>query len=995
LIVATRTKLRSPSAIASIDAALSAVRGFSRSAWLDLVRRDQCERWRSGGRAGAESYFDLLPELRADREDMLVLICGEMQLRKEAGDAFTLDEYQHRFPDLAAEIAVQHDIDQFLPREPDLANAEDAPVEIPNWQLAGYEILRELGRGAAGIIYLARQASTNRLVAVKAIALSATDAQRLVRQRQEASILSRLQHPHVVQIYDVIEIDGMLYLIIEYVNGLTLLEFTAGKPQPPKEAARLARTLAEAIHVVHEAGILHRDLKPSNILLTSLGDPKITDFGLAKLLSSDAQLTTDNCLLGTPCYMPPEQASANGRIAGREGDVYSLGAILYELLTGRPPFVGVTILDTLSLIRDRDPIPCRTLQPKTPRDLETICLKCLEKAPQRRYATAAALAADLERFLQGSTIEARRPSWREKTERWCRRKPGIAILAASLALTIVGSFFGILWQWDQAESARQNESNARRDADQRATEIQQGSERLRAALALEDRGHIFWGLRRWDDAINALDAAIALCHELGSAWEERGQIYTDLGLWDLAVGDRRRAFEFNKPAMSDRWWSYGTLLAQSGDLDGYHRLCTKMHERFRGHGGRIAADFVRTACLIPGIDTDYKLAAARLQAGQFHDPLYLYAQGLVLYRAGEFRHSVACCLESLSAGYWNGQPLNFPVLALAYAKLGDPDNARTYLERATQARDRWIENLYSSGEKNWVTHKGVSAEWQVSPFDWLEFNLLYNEARVQLNQPKLTDDPRLAALRARAFAAIRRFDEADAEYKAAVALAPNDHRIGMEQHRCKAYRCVQENDFGRAAGEFAKATQLDPDDIRLWVSQAQAQLAAGNIEAYRRVCGEMLQRHRSMNDPATADRLVWTCVNRADSLPNMEDLLPLADLALAGYPGAARTKGAALVRAGRDEEALRSFDASSRINAPHPADMCFQAIACCHLGRIKQSKQHLDDAARWIALADRWKLPDVELTEASWANLGWDERLEALRLREEAETLLASHQTAR
>jgi tetratricopeptide (TPR) repeat protein len=993
--VTAHAKFASPPAVTSIDAAVSAVRGFSRSVWVDLVRRDQCERWRGGNRARAETYFDQLPELCANREDMLVLICGEMQLRSEVGESFTLGEYQDRFPDLSGEIALQYEVDQFLPKGPDLIETGAAPAHVPSWRLAGYEILRELGRGAAGIIYLARQISTNRLVAVKMIALSATDDQRLGRQRQEASILSRLQHPHVVQIYDVIETDGMLYLIIEYVNGSTLVEFTEGKPQPPNESARLVRTLAAAIHVVHEAGILHRDLKPSNILLTSVGDPKITDFGLAKLLSSENQLTTDNCLLGTPCYMPPEQASANGQIAGREGDVYSLGAILYELLTGRPPFLGVTVLDTLSLIRDRDPIPCRISQPQTPRDLETICLKCLEKVPQRRYATAAALAADLERFLQGSTIEARRPSWREKTERWCRRKPGIAILAASLALTIVAGFLGILWQWDRAETARQSESIARHDADQRATEIQQRSEQLKAALALVDRGHIFWTWRRWDDALNAFNEAVAVYPELDSAWEERGQIYADLGLWDRALDDRRRAFELHEPAMSDRWWSYGTLLAQAGDLDGYHRLCTKMLERFRGHSARILADFVRTGCLLPGFDMDYKLAAARLQAGQFHDPLYLYAQGLVLYRAGEFDHAATCCLESLSAGYWSGQPLNFPLLALDYAKLGDADNARIYLERATQARDRWIQNLYTSGEKNWVGNKGVSGEWQVSPFDWLEFNLLYNEARIQLKQPKLGDDPRLAALRARAFTALLQYDEADAEYKTAIALSPHDDHIRMEQHRCTAYRYVQQNDFGRAAGEFAKATQLEPDDIRLWVSQAQAYLAAGNIEAYKRVCREMLQRHRSMNDFATADRLVWTCANRADSLPNMEDLLPLADLALIGYPGAARTKGAALVRAGRYEEALSSFDVSSKIYAPHPADMCFQAIACCRLGRIKQSRQHLDDATHWIAQADRWKLPEVELTEASWANLGWDERLEALRLHEEAAKLLASQPTAR
>ena len=476
---------------------------------------------------------------------MLVLIGGEIQLRTEAGDSFTLQEYQQRFPELAADLALLYDIDRLLPRGRDLIDVDAAPADVPNWQLVGYEILRELGRGAAGVIHLARQLSNDRLVAVKVIALSGTDAQRLGRQRQEASILSRLQHPHVVQIYDVIETDGKLCLIIEYVNGPTLVEFAAGQPQPPKEAAQLIHTLATAIHVVHAAGILHRDLKPSNILLTSKGDPKITDFGLAKLLSCDNQLTTDNCLLGTPCYMPPEQASADGGIAGREGDVYSLGAILYELLTGHPPFLGVTVLDTLSLIRDRDPIPCRISQPRTPRDLETICLKCLEKSPERRYATAAALAADLERFLQGSAIEARRPSWKERTVRWCRRKPGVAILAASLVLAIVGGFFGILWQWDQAESAR-------RDADQRATEIQQRSERLRAALALVDRGHIFWGWRRWDDAVIALNEAVTACPELGSAWEERAQVRMKLGKLAGARADYQKCRDISAETLAGR-----------------------------------------------------------------------------------------------------------------------------------------------------------------------------------------------------------------------------------------------------------------------------------------------------------------------------------------------------------------------------------------------------------------------------------------------------------
>jgi tetratricopeptide (TPR) repeat protein len=974
---------RSIPAVVSLDAALSAVRKFTRSRWLDLVRRDQCERWRGGGRVSAERYFDLLPEMLADREEMLVLICGEMQLRRELGDGFDLDEYQCRFPDFAPEIELQFDADTVLPSGRELLGTEAVSDDIASLHLSGYEILKELGRGASGIVYLARQLSTDRRVAVKAIPLSISDRQRFTRQHQEAAILSQLQHPHVVQIYDLVEQDGMLCLIIEYVAGPTLVAFAAGNPQPPIEAARLVRTLAAAIHVVHDAGIFHRDLKPSNILLTSLGDPKITDFGLAKLVSSDNLLTTDNCLLGTPCYMPPEQATIGGHTAGREGDVYSLGAILYELLTGRPPFVGVTILDTLSLIRDRDPVPCRTLQPQTPRDLETICLKCLEKAPRQRYATAAALAADLDRFLQGLAIEARPRSWKETAIRWCRRRPAVAILAVCLAVAIIGGFCGVLWQWNQAESARH-------EADNRTTEIQQGVKNSGEAAALEDRARVFRGWRRWDDAINALDEAVALCPERGSAWEERGELYADLGLWDLALADRRRAFERNEPAVSARWWSYGTLLAQAGDLNRYRRLNARMRKRFQGYGDRVAADVARTDCLIDGADDDYALAAERLRAdqGRSHDPFYFYAWGLTCYRAGNATQAVDCCLESLKDGEnWSERSLNFPVLAMAYAKLGKLDLAQSNLESASQERDRWIQDLYASGEKNWTRHKGVSGEWQLSPFSWLEFNLLYKEARTLLKQPMLPEDPRLIVLRARALAIICRFDEADAEYQKAIGLAPNVNLIQMERHRCAAYRNIDRRDFARAAIEFAEAARFDPADIKLWAYTAQAHLAAGNIAAYRQACREMHQLHRGTNDPDTAEQIVWTCANRADSLPNMTDLLPLASLAVEAFPYTARTKGAALVRAGRYEEALQSFDDSSRYNASQPADMCFQAIACFHLGRLEQSRRHIDDALRWIAQADQQKLPSVELTQPAWAHYGWDEHLAALRLLAEAKAL--------
>ena len=407
-MVAPQAPTRPPSSADSVERSAEAVRRFARSMWLDLVRRDQSERWRMGTAVRAEIYFQLLPELRGDREEALVLVCGEVRSRCQAGEQVMPDEYAHRFPDLAEDLAIQFELDATLgnlsgTQEPSI---EREPLEI---RLPGFEIIRPLGRGGSSRVYLGRQMSVDRLVAIKVIDSWHLDEQQLLRHRQEASILSRMQHPNIVQIYDIFETDGFLYSVIEYVDGPTLAEFADGKPQPPQRAADLVRILAEAVHAVHDAGVLHRDLKPSNVLMTSGGQPKISDFGLAKLISNANFLTTNPGLLGTPSYMPPEHAQGDGRSTDREGDVYSLGAILYELLTGQPPFLGVTILDTLSMIRERDPSSPRLLKPGIPRDLETICLKCLSKSPQARYRTAAELADDLRRHLSGVPIRAAAP----------------------------------------------------------------------------------------------------------------------------------------------------------------------------------------------------------------------------------------------------------------------------------------------------------------------------------------------------------------------------------------------------------------------------------------------------------------------------------------------------------------------------------------------------------------------------------------------------------
>ncbi|MCY2952529.1 MAG: protein kinase [Planctomycetota bacterium] len=317
-----------------------------------------------------------------------------------------------------------------------------------------------------GVVYRARQLSLNRIVAIKMIlAEELLGPIPVERFQAEAESAARLQHPNIVQIYQVGENEGLHYLSMEYVSGPNLEQLTQSKPILPARAARYARVIADAIHYAHQQGILHRDLKPSNILVDASDQPRITDFGLAKLLETDSKLTLSNQALGTPSYMPPEQVSPACGQAGCSSDVYSVGAILYYLLTGQPPFAGSEVADILQRVLQREPVAPRLLNASVPKDLETICLKCLEKSPQRRYLSAQELAEELGRFLRGEPILSRSVSHTEKLCRWCRRRPLVAALAAALLLVLIGGVVGVLWQWRRAAVsetiARHNEAVAR------------------------------------------------------------------------------------------------------------------------------------------------------------------------------------------------------------------------------------------------------------------------------------------------------------------------------------------------------------------------------------------------------------------------------------------------------------------------------------------------------------------------------------------------------
>jgi serine/threonine protein kinase/WD40 repeat protein len=302
--------------------------------------------------------------------------------------------------------------------------------EVPRFpELAGYQVLSELGHGGMGVVYKAQQQKPRRLVAIKMIrALEHPSPDELKRFLSEAEAIAQLQHPHIVQVYEVGHVNDRPYFTMEFLAGGNLAQKQEGALQSPHAAAALVETLSRAMHYAHQLGIVHRDLKPANVLLTADGVPKISDFGLAKRLEGGASLTQSGAIIGTPSYMAPEQAGGKPKQIGPAVDVYALGAILYQLLTGRPPFKGETPWDTLQQVVADEVITPRRLLPRLPRDLETICLKCLQKEPAKRYASAEKLADELARFLRGEPIQARPLGATGRLWRWARRKPAVAAL---------------------------------------------------------------------------------------------------------------------------------------------------------------------------------------------------------------------------------------------------------------------------------------------------------------------------------------------------------------------------------------------------------------------------------------------------------------------------------------------------------------------------------------------------------------------------------------
>jgi eukaryotic-like serine/threonine-protein kinase len=548
----------------AVEDFLPAADGLRARLLLELVHADLELRLKAGEEARVEEYLKRYPELGGEAEVVRGLVAAEWDLRRRLEPGLTAAEYLERFPQLAAELEtcpweagpggpgrLTYRGRQPAPQTA-LAPSEAPPGDTPPRRadlphLPGYELLEELGRGGMGVVYKALQVGLKRPVALKMIlAGEYTSPEVRARFVAEAEAVARLRHPHIVQIHEIGAYQGRSYFSLEFCEGGSLDRRLAGTPQPPRLAAQLVEALAGAMDAAHEAGVVHRDLKPANVLLVGGPEapldqcvPKVTDFGLAKTLDSDVVQTRSGAVMGTPPYMAPEQAEGRTHDIGPWTDVYALGAILYELLAGRPPFRAATVHETLHQVCTREPVPPRQLAPSCPRDLETICLACLRKGPRRRYAPGG-LAEDLRRFLAGEPIRARPVGRLERAAKWARRRPALALLAATAAAALLGAVtaavsFG-LYKGQEARAKALEAAGYR-----------QQIERREKIDALRDRGKEAEAAHNYKEAADHYGRALAI---LGAAGDAPDELYRQIEgrlagvrrhLQEQAEGEQARA----------------------------------------------------------------------------------------------------------------------------------------------------------------------------------------------------------------------------------------------------------------------------------------------------------------------------------------------------------------------------------------------------------------------------------------------------------------------
>jgi len=943
-------------------------RDESLSQKVDALLDDQSQRWRRGDPAAVEDYLADHPELKDAADYLLDLIYHEVVLRTQRGQPPELEEYLARFPHLDDQLRLQFQIHQVISPEED--TQERSPVTEHAGQptasqqtlpaVPGYAVLSELGQGGMGVVYRARHLLLNRLVALKMLRGGVTRPLDLVRFRTESALVARLDHPNIVRVYDVGDHAGAPYFSMELVDGVSLAQVLRGAPVPAPQAAALIQALAQAIGTAHASGIVHRDLKPANILLQGcadpahgFGQPKITDFGLAKQLDADAMQTRSGDIVGTPSYMAPEQARGRAGVIGPATDVYALGAILYEMLTGRPPFRAETLWDTLEQVVAQEPLPPRQLHPKVPRDLETICLKCLHKEPARRYVRAADLAEDLRRFLAREPITARPASAGELAWQWLRRHPTLAAVSATatavLLVLSIGHYLHLRSSLEHALAAQDLESghSAVQAALHQAETAVQAEQWQRAAELLQDVPAQLAPLRdRFPD-----DARLAA--QGARAEELRRQ--TDLTLTDQA---RYRQLLHHRAGISFHAIGFTGLDAERNLRQMREQVTAALHLYGLMPTGRAP---------LPLAGTSYTSAQQATIAECCFEMLVNLADAVLDAQprqdatARERQAREALVLLERAAAL----PVSSAVIAPRRARiLGQPAQAAAALPAVTRPCELFLAGTqaYRAGELTAAAdhlqnalklepgHVGAQYALAVCYLKQRSVQAAPNRLHLAVYRLSQCIDAQPGhvwpyLLRGYAYSELDEFAAAEADFAHVSTQATDDvARYGVHVNR--GLMRIRQGKLPDAAADLAQAIALKPGEYPAHANLAQVYQEQRRWTEARAHLDQALR----LSPPALQATLYRTRARLhqaqgafSAALDDYDRALKHEPRGLAGaqVPGDLLEKGRILVQQGKYAEAVAALDAALALQPGQPAAQRLRAEALLHLDRFAEAVQAL------------------------------------------------------
>ena len=903
----------------------------------------------------------------------------------------TPDEVCRACPELLPQVragwqrlrAMEAKVEALFPTSVDDAGPCALPTnDLPN--IRGYEMQGVLGYGGVGVVYKAWHQRLNRAVALKMLIAGAyAHPEELERFRREAEAVAGLRHANIVQVHDIGDLDGRPYFTMEFIEGGSLSQKLAGTPQPAPAAAALVATLAEAVQMAHQSGIIHRDLKPANILLTADGTPKITDFGLARRLDGGDGLTLSGIPMGTPSYMAPEQAKGQRDAIGPATDVYALGGILYEMLTGRPPFRAETAAATLQQVVAEEPLPPARLNSRVPRDLETICLKCLRKDPHLRYASAAALAEDLHHFLRGEAITARPERWLGRLARRVRRRPAFSAAVAVAAVVLVGLAGGGLWLlFDRAAAER--EVVAERSATNRAAEQDlremvarmQTSSWPEARSALERaRGRL--GDRESTDLRRLLDQGdrnLVLAARLEeirltavqvlafgfvsvSADEQYKDAFRGAGLGQTdedpeVVAARIRTSDIRNALVAalDNWSSCNQEnpernkwileVARRADPDPTGWRGRARDPNLRADQAALA-ELIRTASvadqstslllrLYNRLRFDSKEQLPFLKRIQKAHPADFWANFALAERLATREQNPAEAIR-----YYQASLSIRPRTAYCHFKLG---MALSSVGRLDEAAEQFREAV--DIEPTYVVSQAHLA-------DALKNLGRDDEAIVQLQAAirSNSNNPFLRAQLGNRFKAQNRFAEAITLYRQALALDPQS--LGALSGLRTTLHQMGRGEEARVV--WQKALEANPPGFIDWYGYAEFCLVLGQEEEYRRARQALLGRFGSTTNPGTAASVAWACLLLPAAGEELRQAAALAGRGVAvqqsqyqdSYPR--MVQGLAEYRQGRLDQAI-SMLRPVAAGKDSPAARLVLAMALHRNGKSAEARKSLADA---------------------------------------------------